>query len=414
MYNVKTEIINNIPVVFIDTGKFKTMNLKVQFRSELTRERVSVRYLLSRMMVKKTGKFTTESEFLNHLAHLYGAHLTSNATKKGRDHLVSFNLEFINSRFVKEDLDLLGEMTSVLKDVLATPAEYGEADRQFFEREKRLYKSRLKGLRDNKAQKSFENLLNTMFEDESYKYLSHGVLEDIDDITLDDIKEEHQKMMAHDEAVILISGHLDEVGEEHLQAILSRDETVKLPYRGYDFKKPEFKTVTDSESVEQAKLNIGFRADAGNAEERIALNVINQMFGGSATSYLFKNIREKESLAYQIHSQADIKNGFLFVLAGVSPDQTAKAENAVMHELARIKKGDFTDEFVEETKHLMKVNRMEAVDKPKGLIALVYNQLLNGTTDEDWKRSMDAVVREMIVEVANRIHADTVYTLTGK
>lgn len=414
MYNVKKKNINNIPVVFIDTGKFKTMNLKVQFRSGLTRERVSVRYLLSRMMVKKTASFTSESEFLNHLAHLYGAHLTSNATKKGRDHLISFNLEFINSRFVKEDLDLLGEMTAVLKDVLATPSGYGEADRQFFEREKRLYKSRLKGLRDNKAQKSFENLLNIMFEDEAYKYLSHGVLEDIDGITLEDIREEHQKMMAEDEAVILISGHLDEVADEDLQGIISREAAVKRPYRGYEFKKPDFKTVTESESIEQAKLNIGFRADVRTAEERMALNVINQMFGGSATSYLFKNIREKESLAYQIHSQADIKNGFLFVLAGVSPDQTAKAESAVMHELERIKKGDFTDEFVEETKHLMKVNRKEAVDKPKGMIALVYNQMLNGTTDEDWKRSMDAVDREMIISVAGRIHADTVYTLTGK
>lgn len=414
MYNVEKKSIDNVPVVFIHTEKFKTINLKVQFRSELTRERVSVRYLLSRMMVKKTDSFSTESEFLNYLAHHYGAHLTSNATKKGRDHMISFNLEFINSRFVKEDLNLLETMTGVLKEVLTTPADYDQADEQFFEREKRLYKRRLKGLKDNKAQKSFENLLNIMFEDESYRFLSHGVLEDIDGITLEDIKKEHREMMASDEAVILISGHLDEVGEDSLRGILSRNETVKLPYEGYGFKEAEFKEVTERESIEQAKLNIGFRADVRTAEERMALNVINQMFGGSATSYLFKNIREKESLAYQIHSQADIKNGFIFVLAGVSPDQTEKAETAVMHELERIRKGDFTDEFVEETKHLMKVNRKEAVDKPKGLIALVYNQLLNGTTGEDWEKWMGAVDRELILKVADRIHADTVYTLTGK
>ena len=42
---------------------------------------------------------------------------------------------------------------------------------------------------------------------------------------------------------------------------------------------------TDRESVEQAKLNIGFRVDVNSDEERMALNVANQMFGGSATSY---------------------------------------------------------------------------------------------------------------------------------
>ncbi len=414
MYNVTKKTIENVPVVFIHTEKFKTINLKVQFRSEITRERVSARYLLSRMMVKKTGAFESESEFLNYLAHHYGAHLTSSTTKKGRYHLVSFNLEFINSRFVREDMDLLEKMTEVLKDVLSTPWDYDEGDRQFFEREKRLYKSRLKGLKDNKAQKSFENLLDTMFEDESYKYLSHGVLEDIDAITLGDIRDEHRKMMEEDEAVILISGHLDEVNDGSLEGIISRDDMVKLPYEGYGFKETEFKEVTGTESIEQAKLNIGFRADIRTSEERTAFNVLNQMFGGSATSYLFKNIREKESLAYQIHSQADIKNGFLFVLAGVSTDQVKKAREAVMHELERIRAGDFTDEFVEETKHLMRVNRKEAVDKPKGLIALVYNQLLNGTTDEDWEQSMNSVDRELIIKVANRIHADTVYTLTGK
>lgn len=414
MYNVKTKTINNIPVVFIDTGKFKTINLKVQFRSELTRERVSLRYLLSRMMVKKTGSFNTEIEFLNYLAHHYGAHLTSSVTKKGRDHLVSFNLEFINSKFVKGDLNLLDTMTAVLKEVISTPADYDDTDQQFFDREKRLYKKRLKGLKDNKGQKSFENLLNIMFEDEAYKHLSHGVLEDIDNITMEDIRNEHQNMMDHDEAVILIAGHLGEVDDDSLNGIVSRSEPVTLPYKGYDYKEAEFKEVTESESVEQAKLNIGFRVELKSAEERTALNVANQMFGGSATSYLFKNIREKESLAYQIHSQADIKNGFLFVLAGISPDRVTKAKDAVMYELERIKKGDFTDDFLEETKHLMRVNRNEIADKPKGLIALVYNQFLNESTDDDWMKLMDAVNRELIIEVANKIHPDTVYTLTGK
>ena len=93
-----------MPTVFIHTEKFKTINVKVQFRSGLERERVSKRYLLSRMMVK-TGSFETESEFLKFGASLRCAPHFSG--RKRTDHLVSFNLEFINSKFVKEDLNLL-------------------------------------------------------------------------------------------------------------------------------------------------------------------------------------------------------------------------------------------------------------------------------------------------------------------
>src|SRR5699024_3196876 len=118
MYNVQSKTIDNVPTVFIHTEKFKTINVKVQFRSGLERERVSNRYLLSRRMEKETGSFETETEFLEYAGHRYGAHLTAAGTKKGRGHLVSFNLEFINSKFVKEDLKLLEKMSEVLKDVL--------------------------------------------------------------------------------------------------------------------------------------------------------------------------------------------------------------------------------------------------------------------------------------------------------
>jgi hypothetical protein len=99
MYTVQQHEINNIPVVLVHTEQFKTITLRVQFRSRLSRERLTKRNMLSRMMVKWTARFNTESALLEYLAHHYGAHLTSNVTKKGRDHLVTFNIEFVNSKF---------------------------------------------------------------------------------------------------------------------------------------------------------------------------------------------------------------------------------------------------------------------------------------------------------------------------
>ena len=52
------------------------------------------------------------------------------------------------------------------------------------------------------------------------------------------------------------------------------------------------------------------------------------MFGGDPSSVLFNEVREKQSLAYSIHSQLDGKNGYLFVLSGVSVEKydTAKTQ----------------------------------------------------------------------------------------
>ena len=60
--------------------------------------------------------------------------------------------------------------------------------------------------------------------------------------------------------------------------------------------------------VDQAKLNLGYRFPAiyGNANYYTFV-VFNMMFGGDPSSVLFSEVREKQSLAYSIHSQIDGK-----------------------------------------------------------------------------------------------------------
>ncbi len=67
------------------------------------------------------------------------------------------------------------------------------------------------------------------------------------------------------------------------------------------------------------------------------------MFGGDPSSVLFNEVREKQSLAYSIHSQIDGKNGYLFVLSKVS-DKYETAKDIIISEFEKIKAGDFTEE----------------------------------------------------------------------
>lgn len=413
MYNVTKTEVNHIPAVILNTDKFKTITIQLQFRSQLKRERVTKRNLLSRMMVKRTLRHSTEAELLNHLAHYYGAHLTTNVGRKGRDHIITFGMEFVNNKFIRENLDIPNEMCKVLNDVLNTPFNYDDDFEEFFEREKRLYKNRLKSMKDNRAQASFQAMVDTMFETEDYKYLSHGVLEDVDALTLEDIKEEHKQMMATDDIVILTAGNVDGTITDNLSLIHSREEKRQTDHESYLYQPvSEVKRETDTQKIEQAKLNMGFRAELSSPESHMAFNVLNQMFGGTASSYLFRNIREKQSLAYQISSQIDVRNGYMFVMGGVDAENVKKAEAGILEEFDRFRNGDFEDSFIDEIKGMMRVNRKEVMDKPKGLIALEYNQLLRKPGSPSWEAQLNSVDREMIIEISNKVHLDTVYVLT--
>lgn len=140
--------------------------------------------------------------------------------------------------------------------------------------------------------------------------------------------------------------------------------------------------------------------------------VMNQMYGGSASSLLFMNIREKLSLAYQIHSQVDVRNGYMFVMGGVDPGNVETAEQAILTELEVLRKGEFDTVFVEEVKRMMKVNRQEVMDKPKGLLTLEYNRMLQKAHPLSWEERLEAVDRKMIMEISRKTALDTVYVLT--
>ncbi|WP_342389113.1 EF-P 5-aminopentanol modification-associated protein YfmF [Salinicoccus bachuensis] len=413
MYKVKNSEVNHIPTAIIETDKFKTITVQLQFRSRMERERVTKRNILSKMMVKRTVGFPKEADLLKYLAHYYGAHLTSNVSRKGQDHIVSFSMEFVNDRFIREALDVIGEMCRLLHDVLDTPSHYDSSYQDFFIKEKRLYRNRLRSMKDNRAQASFQAMLDVMFEGEDYKYLPHGVLEDVEDITLDEIKEEHARMMADDDIAILVVGAVDDSIKDDLKRIAARNENTEAAHRSYPYRAVEdVRRSNDTQQIEQAKLNMGFRTDVRNLQEQMAFNVMNQMYGGSASSLLFMNIREKLSLAYQIHSQVDVRNGYMFVMGGVDPGNVETAENAILGELEVLRKGEFDTEFVEEVKRMMKVNRQEVMDKPKGLITLEYNRMIQEAHPLSWEERLEAVDREMIMEISRKTALDTVYVLT--
>nr|WP_280900372.1 insulinase family protein [Jeotgalicoccus pinnipedialis] len=243
--------------------------------------------------------------------------------------------------------------------------------------------------------------------------MSFGKIEHIDSITLDDIMREHKKMMKEDEMVILVVGQTSDEEVESLKKIYSRDNYVKLPYHGFDGQITNvINYQTDYEKIEQAKTILGFRIEKKQAD-MMSARIFNRMFGGSAASYLFMNLREKLSLAYQIHSELDIKNGVLFAIAGVDFNRVKETEIHVMKELDKFRNGEFTEEFLEESKNQFLSARLDSMDKPKGVIATLYGHFLAGVDFEYVDEQLSRVTRESVINVAKHTHLDTVYTLTG-
>jgi predicted Zn-dependent peptidase len=108
-------------------------------------------------------------------------------------------------------------------------------------------------------------------------------------------------------------------------------------------------------ALEQVHLVMGFPGLCHTAPERYALFLLNDVIGGSMSSRLFQEIRERQGLAYSIHSgvQAFRDTGSLYVYAATDPGNFSKVLKSTLRELRELKKhGISVDELARAKNHL--------------------------------------------------------------
>ena len=71
-----------------------------------------------------------------------------------------------------------------------------------------------------------------------------------------------------------------------------------------------------------------------------AIKVFNAIYGGSVTSKLFENVREKLSLCYYASSSCDMHKGIMLVSSGIEETKLAQAKGEILAQLEEIRRGN--------------------------------------------------------------------------
>src|SRR5699024_815237 len=134
----------------------------------------------------------------------------------------------------------------------------------------------------------------------------------------------------------------------------------------------------------------------------------------SPSSVLFNEVREKQSLAYSIHSQIDAKNGFMFVLSGVSIDKYEVAKDTIIAEFEKFQRGRFNEEKLELAKKVIVSQSQESYDRPKRMIEILNNNILlkNDLSESDYIKHIQNVTKAEIIDLTKHIELNTIYVLT--
>jgi predicted Zn-dependent peptidase len=117
-------------------------------------------------------------------------------------------------------------------------------------------------------------------------------------------------------------------------------------------------------TLEQVHIVMGFPGLCQSAPERYALFVLNDVIGGSMSSRLFQEIRERQGLVYSIHSgvQAFLDTGMVYVYAATDATDFAKVLKSILKEMRELKKGGVTPDELKRAKDHLKGSLMLSLE----------------------------------------------------
>ncbi|MEP9818496.1 pitrilysin family protein [Staphylococcus xylosus] len=409
----------DLHVKVLPTTKFKTTTITLKFMAPLDSQTMTARSILSKILVRATKQWPSDKDFNRHLSHLYGAYVNSFVSKFKDKHVITISLELVNERYLKDQTPLFEKGLELLKEMIYNPLiSDNKFDETFVAQEKSLLSKKLNAMIDNKSQISFLNLLKYMFGEQPYRHLATGQIEYIADITSENLYHTYQSMLENDYCAVYVVGNVDEQQvKSQIQTYFNINsfsfELSQSTPIGQDHNTPQ--VIVETDDVDQAKLNMGFKLPAKYGDpEYFAMIVFNVMFGGDPSSVLFNEVREKQSLAYSIHSQIDAKNGFLFVLSGVSTDKYEIAKETIVSEFEKFQQGDFEEEKIALAKKVILSQRQESHDRAKSIIEIMNNNILldEPMSEESYISGIQNVNKSDIQQLAQATTLDTIYILT--
>jgi predicted Zn-dependent peptidase len=108
--------------------------------------------------------------------------------------------------------------------------------------------------------------------------------------------------------------------------------------------------------TEQYHLCIGGAGIPRGDERRFALRVLDTILGGSTSSRLFQEVREKRGLAYSVYSYAShyADTGQVALYVGTRPDNVGEAVDVIASELRRLVDDGVTEEELERARDNVK------------------------------------------------------------
>lgn len=410
----RIKIGNGIHLNLVKTDKFKSNLLSYYFMRPLSKDEVTKNALLPLVLKRGTDEYDTNLKIQRKLEETYGTSLSIAINKRGEKHVLRFTVETVNGEYIG-DKNYIYDVIDLLNSIIYNPVlEKGFFKKDYVEQEKENLRRRIEGRINDKRSYALDRCIEEMCKNEKFSIYPLGNISDLEGINEDVLYSHYQNVIKTSPIEIFYVGYYDEKLVEYIKnaKTIEREQIISLPREQIISGVKTKNMVQEDLDVNQGKLVLGYRTGIPY-EDRLynGLVVASDILGGGPNSKLFRNVREKESLAYYITSSVFKYKSIMLIDGGIEFSNFEKTIDIVKEQLEEIKMGNFTDEDIEISKKSIKASTESIKDSIFLISEFFFSQQLsedNRSLNEILK-DLDSVTKDEIMQAISKVVLDTIY-----
>ncbi len=399
--------------------RFKCSSISVQLVRPMDRQEAALNALIPAVLLRGCVGYEDLRSITLRLDELYGAAVGTMVRRVGDWQTTGLACSFIDDRYALAGDSVLAPMLAFLGRLLLEPVtQKGVFCKDYVSGEKRNLIQTLEAQRNDKRAYAMEQLFAHMCTGDSFGIPRLGEISQVRSITPQSAWAHYRRILAESPIEIFYVGSAaPETVASLLRPIFQRiDRTPAALPAQTAFCGGAGGSHTHTLDVSQGKLCMGFvTPHTLRCPEFAAMQVLNTVFGAGMTCKLFMQVREKQSLCYDIGSTYHGSKGILTVCAGIDSDKDEQVRSQVMTQLQACCEGDITDAELASAKSALISQLRTTHDSPSAIENYYATAALSGLemTPQQYIHAVRQVTVGQVIEAARSLQLHTVYFLKG-
>jgi predicted Zn-dependent peptidase len=308
------------------------------------------------------------------------------------------------ARVLKKDMD-------IALDVLADMCKQSAFNEEDIEKEKYVVAQEIKMIDDNPEEYVYDLFNSTYFSGHPLGMSILGTQANVEGFTKNNLLRHFEGFYRPQNVIITATGRIDH--DAFVRKIETLFDMAKPDVRGAPMERPQPKPGVHfyEKDLEHAYLCIGTRGVSQVDERRYPLYVLNALLGGSMSSHLFQEIREKRGLVYNIYSYVNCyyDTGTFGISTSTSRESVEEVVTLIKKEILRIRDKGITDAELSFSKEHIKGNLFISLESSESRMGrLAKNEIYFGSYIplKETLRAIDGIRKSDVNEMGRFIFSD--------